>query len=47
MRNAIGNGLDIPVTEVEERMRAAGIDYKRRAETLTLDEWGILYRAFA
>lgn len=47
LRNAIGKGLDVPVAEVEARLRDTGIDYKRRAETLTLDEWGILYRAFA
>jgi len=42
LRNALAGGLRIATTESENLLQAAGIDPRRRAETLTLDEWGEL-----
>ena len=42
LRNALAGGLRIATTESENLLHAAGIDPRRRAETLTLDEWGEL-----
>jgi 16S rRNA (adenine1518-N6/adenine1519-N6)-dimethyltransferase len=43
--NSLSNGLKIPKNDVIPLLEKAGIDPKRRAETLTIDEWGILYKA--
>ncbi len=45
LRNALSQGLDIPAAEVERLLAHAGIDPKRRAETLSLAEWGVLHEA--
>jgi len=42
LRNALSGGLQIAPVESEELLCAAGIDPQRRAETLSLDEWGEL-----
>ncbi len=42
LRNSLRAGLGIPAEEVEAALAAAGIDPRRRAETLSLDEWGRL-----
>lgn len=42
LRNSLKAGLGIPAKEVEAALAAAGIDPRRRAETLSLDEWGKL-----
>lgn len=42
LRNALSGGLARPKEEVETLLRDSGIDPMRRAETLTLDEWGRL-----
>jgi 16S rRNA (adenine1518-N6/adenine1519-N6)-dimethyltransferase len=42
LRNSLKAGLGIPAKEVEAALTAAGIDPRRRAETLSLDEWGKL-----
>lgn len=42
LRNALSGGLGRPPAEVEAALRAAGIDPMRRAETLSLEEWGRL-----
>jgi 16S rRNA (adenine1518-N6/adenine1519-N6)-dimethyltransferase len=42
LRNALSGGLAIQPSQAEELLHAAGIDPKRRAETLNLDEWGKL-----
>lgn len=42
--NSLSAGLRLPKAEVETRLHAVGIDPKRRAETLSLQEWGELYR---
>ncbi len=45
LRNAFAGGLDVPPQEAEALLREAGVDPQRRAESLTLKEWGELYRA--
>lgn len=42
LRNALSGGLRMEAAEVEAVMARAGLDPKRRAETLTLEEWGRL-----
>ncbi len=42
LRNALMLGLDQPAGPVEAWLSAAGIDGRRRAETLSLEEWGRL-----
>ncbi len=45
LRNALSRGLSRPVAEVEAALRQAGVDPRRRAETLSVAEWGAVYRA--
>ena len=45
LRNSLTHGLAISSEAVEARLRQADIDPRRRAETLSLEEWGLLYRA--
>jgi 16S rRNA (adenine1518-N6/adenine1519-N6)-dimethyltransferase len=40
--NSLSQGLKLPKTEVLTLLEKAGIETKRRAETLTLDEWAKL-----
>ena len=42
LRNALSKGLSLPAAEVERLLDRAGIDPTRRAETLSLAEWGVL-----
>jgi 16S rRNA (adenine1518-N6/adenine1519-N6)-dimethyltransferase len=42
LRNALAGGLAWPPIRVEAMLSAAGIDPKRRAETLSIEEWGKL-----
>jgi len=42
IRNALSGGLQLAPAMVEDYLARAGIDSKRRAETLTLEEWGAL-----
>jgi 16S rRNA (adenine1518-N6/adenine1519-N6)-dimethyltransferase len=42
LRNALSNGLHLPTSQVESLLSSAGIDLKRRAETLSLSEWNLL-----
>lgn len=44
--NSLAQGLDMPKTEVLPLLARAGIISQRRAETLTLEEWGELWRVF-
>jgi 16S rRNA (adenine1518-N6/adenine1519-N6)-dimethyltransferase len=44
--NSLANGLKVPKTDIMPLLEQAGIDPKRRAETLTIDEWEKLYRVF-
>jgi 16S rRNA (adenine1518-N6/adenine1519-N6)-dimethyltransferase len=47
LRNALANGLDIDGTEASQLLARAGIDGTRRAQDLSLDEWGALARTWA
>ena len=46
IRNSLAHGLSITPKSVEAVLLEAGVDPKRRAETLSLQEWGRLYDAF-
>ena len=45
MRNSLSGGLGITPAEAEKILAAAEIDPMRRAETLSLEEWGRLCNA--
>jgi 16S rRNA (adenine1518-N6/adenine1519-N6)-dimethyltransferase len=45
LRNSLTAGLGRPVAEIEAALHRAGIEPRRRAETLSLAEWGKLYGA--
>ena len=45
LRNSLTHGLAISSEAVEGLLRQADIDPRRRAETLSLEEWDLLYRA--
>lgn len=47
LRNALAGGLSCPRAEIDAALAQAGIDPRRRAETLTLEEWTALSRAFS
>lgn len=42
LRNSLSAGLSLPAEQVEAWLTRANIDSKRRAETLSLEEWGEL-----
>jgi 16S rRNA (adenine1518-N6/adenine1519-N6)-dimethyltransferase len=44
LRNSLSGGLRMNPLEVEKLLEGVGIDPQRRAETLSLEEWGILAR---
>jgi len=44
LRNALSGGLRVTTVESEQLLAAAGIDPQRRAETLSLEEWGNLVK---
>ncbi len=46
LRNALAIGLKCRPIEAEAMLVEAGLDSIRRAQTLTLDEWAALYRAY-
>ena len=45
LRNALSQGLSLPAADAERLLACAGIDPRRRAETLSLVEWGALHDA--
>ncbi len=45
LRNSLSMGLQASAAEVGAMLLAAGIDPKRRAQTLAVEEWGRLYQA--
>jgi 16S rRNA (adenine1518-N6/adenine1519-N6)-dimethyltransferase len=45
LRNALAGRLGIPAAQAEALLRSAGIEPTRRAETLSLEEWGGLAAA--
>ncbi len=47
LRNALSAGLALDKQQADALLQAAGIDPRRRAETLSLDEWAALARAAA
>ncbi len=46
LRNALSAGLDLAASEVEELLKQAKLDPQRRAETLSLEEWGSLTNSY-
>jgi 16S rRNA (adenine1518-N6/adenine1519-N6)-dimethyltransferase len=46
LRNALALGLSIDPASARSLLDSANIDASRRAQTLSLDEWGCLYRAW-
>ncbi len=46
LHNALKTGLSRPAEEIDRALKAAQIDPKRRAETLTLEEWAKLANQF-
>ena len=47
IRNSLRHGLSISADSAEAMLSQAGVDSTRRAQTLTLAEWGKLYDAFS
>ena len=47
LKNALASGLHIKAAMATQLLQAADIDPKRRAETLTLQEWARLCRIVA
>ncbi len=47
IHNSLGHELPMSSEQVLSMLTAAGIDPVRRAETLSMAEWGNLYRAYA
>jgi 16S rRNA (adenine1518-N6/adenine1519-N6)-dimethyltransferase len=47
LRNSLSAGLGLPRAGVEEALARAGVDPRRRAETLSLAEWAAVARAIA
>jgi 16S rRNA (adenine1518-N6/adenine1519-N6)-dimethyltransferase len=45
LRNSLSVGLCISVEDVEKALRQAGIDPKRRAQSLSMEEWDRVHRA--
>ena len=45
--NSLAQGLGLPKADVLSMLVKAGIDSRRRSETLTIEEWGKLWREFA
>jgi 16S rRNA (adenine1518-N6/adenine1519-N6)-dimethyltransferase len=44
--NSLANGLKLPKADIIPLLEHAEIDPKRRAETLTIEEWGTLFKVF-
>jgi 16S rRNA (adenine1518-N6/adenine1519-N6)-dimethyltransferase len=47
LRNTLSGTLDLDRDAVAARLDAVGVSHKRRAETLSMDEWGRVYEALA
>jgi len=45
LRNSLAAGLGVPTSQAQALLEMAGISAQRRAETLSLDEWGALVSA--
>lgn len=46
LRNSLSAGLACAPAQAEQLLRAAGVDPQRRAETLSLEEWGRITEAY-
>jgi 16S rRNA (adenine1518-N6/adenine1519-N6)-dimethyltransferase len=46
LRNSLAHSLEMPSSQVASLLEKAGIEAKRRAETLSLEEWRELWRIF-
>ena len=46
LRNSLSHGLAVPPTAVGDLLENLELDGRRRAETLTLEEWGLIYRGW-
>jgi 16S rRNA (adenine1518-N6/adenine1519-N6)-dimethyltransferase len=46
LRNALAHGLGRPRAEIDAALAQAGVDPRRRAQTLAMEEWAALTRAF-
>jgi len=44
LKNALAHGLGCPVDAVAAALQRAGVDPRRRAQTLSVGEWGVVYR---
>lgn len=47
IRNSLAHSLEMPPRQVASLLEKAGIESKRRAETLSLEEWRELWKIFA
>jgi len=47
LRNSLAHSLEMPPSQVATLLGKAGIEAKRRAETLSLEEWRELWKVFA
>ena len=47
LRNSLAHSLEMPPDQVASLLEKAGIEAKRRAETLNLEEWREVWKAFA
>lgn len=47
LRNSLSRGLDTSAETVDQKLLRAGVDPRRRAETLSLQEWHDLYTSFS
>jgi 16S rRNA (adenine1518-N6/adenine1519-N6)-dimethyltransferase len=45
LRNTLASGLHLPPKEVAARLQEAGVNPKRRAQALNLEEWARITRA--
>ena len=46
IHNCLQHGLSVPRSEAERMLSDAGLDPRRRPQTLSLDDWGSLYAAW-
>jgi 16S rRNA (adenine1518-N6/adenine1519-N6)-dimethyltransferase len=44
LRNALAAGLALPASEVAQVLNRAGVNPKRRAQTLSLEEWARVWK---
>ncbi len=47
LRNSLAHSLEMPPSQVASLLEKAGIEARRRAETLSLEEWRELWKIFA